>query len=151
MLCALSLTSCTKEADVKVVTITTGPSGPVCDHEILGEPFIPQLPLSGSGDRKLVLLNSRGLKTMAYTGSVNQLRAELECLEYETDRVNILRNGHVSDINRIGFASQLLIENEWLVAMYHPNNFPDHFIIYNVITEEWFRYDHSDQDIYLQG
>ena len=96
-------------------------------------------------------MNTPGLRAMAYTGNINTLRNELACYGYSSRTVNILKTGHKSDINQIGFAPQLLVEDEWIVAMFHPNNFPDHFIIYNVNTKEWFRYDHSEAGIYLQG
>ena len=108
-----------------------------------------QLPINGSGSEKLVINNTDALRTMAYTGNTSALRNEYRC-RYDVRSVNVLRTGHESDINNIGFAGQLQIE-DWIFAMYHPNNFPDHFIVYNVNTQEWFRYDHSDESIYLQS
>ena len=108
-----------------------------------------QLPINGSGSEKLVIDNTDALRTMAYTGNTSPLRNEYRC-RYDVRSVNVLRTGHASDINNIGFAGQLQIE-DWIFAMYHPNNFPDHFIVYNVNTQEWFRYDHSDESIYLQS
>ena len=154
--------SCTKEDPVQV-------TGEAVVDEMTGElMFVPpgsdsnaciitetisdwtiQLPINGSGSEKLVINNTDALRTMAYTGNTSALRNEYRC-RYEVMSVNVLRTGHESDINNIGFAGQLQIE-DWIFAMYHPNNFPDHFIVYNVNTQEWFRYDHSDEDIYLQS
>ena len=153
---------CAKEADVEVVrhvvvdpdtgmdmTVIPGSDPNACIITETLSDWTIQLPINGSGSEKLVINNTDALRTMAYTGNTSPLRNEYRC-RYEVRSVNILRTGHASDINNIGFAGQLQIE-DWIFAMYHPNNFPDHFIVYNVNTQEWFRYDHSDESIYLQS
>jgi len=144
---------CTKTTPVEELLEFPEPTSEVsCIDEIqIIDNWTIEVPLQSSGSNKLFLRNTTGLRTMAYTGNTNTLRNELECYGYSARSVNILKTGHKSDINQIGFAPQLLIEDEWIVAMFHPNNFPDHFIVYNVNTKEWFRYDHSDRDIYIQG
>ena len=157
-----SLIGCTKEADVEVVrhvvvdpatgmdmTVIPGSDPNACIITETLSDWTIQLPINGSGSEKLVINNTDALRTMAYTGATGALRAEVRC-RYEVQNVNILRTGHESDINSIGFAGQLQIE-DWIFAMYHPVHFADHFIVYNVNTQEWFRYDHSDEDIYLQS
>ncbi len=165
MLCFLSLISCKKEElpDIsgtftacellpqgeKCVEGTNAGADETCEVTNILSPWTLQFPIRGSGDNKLTLKNTEALRTMARDGNTRPLRNEIRCL-YETSNVNILRRGHKSDINRIGFASQLLVEN-WIIAMYHPNNYPDHFIVYNVDTKQCFRLDHSDEYIYLEG
>ena len=120
----------------------------VCDPELLS-PWVIQLSIDGSGDNKLIIKNTNALRTMAYTGAVGPLDTELSC-NYSTSRGGPLRLGHKSDVNRIGFASQLKVEH-YIIAMYHPNNYPDHFIIYNLNNQEWWRYDHSSEEVWLSG
>ena len=147
----LLLIGCGKPEVQDVTLDTPDPVTNCIDDIVIEDGWTIQVPLQSSGSDKLIFRNTPGLRAMAYTGNINTLRNELACYGYSSRTVNILKTGHKSDINQIGFAPQLLIEGEWIVAMYHPNNFPDHFIIYNIDTKEWFRYDHSEQEIYLQG
>ena len=154
--------SCTKEADVEVVrhvvvdpatgmdmTVIPGSDPNACVLTQTLSDWTIQLPINGSGSEKLVINNTDALRTMARSGATGALRAEVRC-RYEVQNVNILRTGHASDINNIGFAGQLQIE-DWIFSMFHPVHYDDHFLVYNVNTREWFRYDHSEESIYLQS
>ncbi len=104
------------------------------------------LPIDGSGSEKVIIRHTPALRTMARTGNINPLKEELG-----GSRNDILNTGHKSDINRIGFAPQLHVEH-YIIAMYHPNNYPDHFIIYNIDTKEWTRYEEGNSPtVYLSG
>ena len=121
----------------------------MCDDPETLSDWTIRFPIEGSGGEELIVKNTQALRTMAYTGSIGDLRNQLGC-DYNVSSVNVLKTGHKSDINLIGFASQLQVE-EYIFAMYHPVNFPDHFIVYNTLTKEWWRYDHSDEATYLKG
>ena len=128
--------SCSKPEDIGT------PSGSVIDENGVTvqvfSSWTEVLPINGSGDDKIILRHTEALRTMARTGAISYLEDELS--KHDTERVNILKTGHQSDFNRIGFAPQLRVEN-YIIAMYHPNHYPDHFIVYNIDTKEWTRWE----------
>ena len=99
---------------------------------------------------KIIIEHTEALRKMARTGNINDLQKQL--CKWGTGRVSTLKTGHKSDINNIGFAPQLRVEN-YIIAMYHPNNYPDHFIIYNIDTKDWERWEENGTNprIYLTG
>ena len=105
--------------------------------------WILQLPIDGSGSEKVILLHTPALRTMARSGNVNPLREEMDARGYNTSTGGPLRRGHVSDYNNIGFAQQLQVEH-YIIAMYHPDNYPDHFIVYNLNDESWTRWEEGN-------
>ena len=86
----------------------------------------------------LVLRNTQGLRTMAYTGSHQTLSDEL-C---NIDTAGSIPAGLADDPEGDGYAGQRRYEN-YIIAMYHPSTYPDHFITYNVNDGSWVRWDHS--------
>jgi len=148
------LTSCTKPTAENGESITeiieeknSGPLNEPCITTETLSTWSIILPINGSGSDKIILNNTQALRTMAYFGNVRPLQNEIRC-RHSARRVTILKgDNHKSDFQRVGFASQLLIEEEWVVSMYHPTpEYPDNFIVYNINTKEWFRYDHSEED-----
>ena len=95
------------------------------------------------GVNKIIIEHTDALRTMARTGNINPLQKQL--CNWSTSRVSILQTGHISDINNVGFAPQLRVEN-YIIAMYHPNNYPDHFIIYNIDTKAWVRWEENGKN-----
>ena len=144
---AVLVKSCSKSDDA--IHETTPTDGDPCVATEVLSNWMIQLPIRQSGSDKLIILNTQALRTLAYTGQTGPLQREVRC-RYITKNVNILQTGHASDVNDVGFAGQLQIE-DWIFAMYHPVNYPDHFIVYNVDTKEWFRYDHSQEEAISQG
>ena len=150
LLILLLFLACSKDAmlpDGKdpITEITTA----LCDDPDTLSDQIWDLDLDGGN--KVILRHTQALRTMARTGNINPLKAEL--CNYSTKTTRHLKTGHISDINRIGFAPQLEIEGKWIVAMYHPNNYPDHFIIYNLDTKDWERWEENGTNprIYSKG
>ena len=137
MLLSLSLTSCSKPEPLGG-TIDPVDNGIIkCATSTVRSGWTLTLPVNNSGMIKLILKHTDALRTMARTGNVTALQDEL--CNYETQRgVRILTDQ--GDINRIGFAPQLRVEN-YVIAMYHPNNYPDHFIVYNIDDGSWTRYE----------
>lgn len=107
--------------------------------------------------RTVMEFDTEALRTLAYSGGTVQLREELRCM-YDTEYVNLLElpqsatsDPHPSDTENVGFAGELRIE-DWVFSMYHPTqDYPDNFIVININTQEWFRYDHSREEIILQS
>lgn len=148
LLALVALVSCNKPDEL--VTFPQIIKGVECQvtQELSG--WSLSLPIDGSGDNKVLLKHTEALRTMARTGNTRPLNNEL-CNYMTQNGVNVLKTGHKSDINRIGFATQLRVEH-YIIAMYHPNNYPDHFIIYDELTKEWWRYaEGNSPEIYLQG
>ena len=81
------------------------------------------------------LTNTPGLRTMALSGSHHELRLEVN----GTNGGNI-PNDICDDPEKDGFASRRTYGN-WVVAMYHPTTYPDHFITYNANTGCWIRWE----------
>ncbi len=140
------MASCSKDPITEYVPIK-GSEVSCGTQEVLSD-FIWDLELEG-GD-KIIIQHTQSLRKMARTGNVNDLQKQL--CKWNTGRTGYLKTGHKSDINNIGFASQLVVEN-YIIAMYHPNNYPDHFIIYNMDTKEWVRWEENGTNprIYLEG
>ncbi len=125
-----------------------------CNNSKIISTWIELLPINNSGSDKVTLRHTEALRTMARTGGITALRDEL--CKHSPTSVNILKRGHKSDINNIGFAPQLLVEH-YIIAMYHPNHYPDHFIVYDTLTKEWTRWEEGKNSeagfptVYLTG
>ena len=150
ILSSLILTQCekdevTNDRDGTRTSITKD----VCDSPSTLSDHTWELDLEGGN--KLILRHTRALRTMARTGSVNDLMSEL--CRVKTKRTGILRTGNAADVNNIGYASQLEIENRWVISMFHPNNYPDHFLIYDKVSEDWERWEENGTSprIYIKG
>ena len=81
------------------------------------------------------LTNTEGLRQMALTGSHFILKQELN----STSGGNI-PSGLCDDMEKDGYAGRRTYGN-WVVAMYHPTTYPDHFITYNANTGCWIRWE----------
>ena len=81
------------------------------------------------------LTNTPGLRTMALSGSHRDLRLEVN----GTNGGNV-PNDICDDPEKDGLASRRTYGN-WVVAMYHPTTYPDHFITYNANTGCWIRWE----------
>ena len=139
----MAVPSCSKETGNFGTPNITNEEQPMVDT-ISG--WTLALAIDGSGHDKIILRHTQALRTMARTGSITDLRKEIG-----GKRNDILRTGHKSDINNIGFAPQLHVEH-YIIAMYHPNNYPDHFIVYNINTKDWTRYEEGGSPtVYLTG
>ena len=79
-----------------------------------------------------------GLERMALTGSHSILMDEL----ISSPGGNIPRD-LCDDPEKDGYASRRTYGN-WVIAMYHPTTYPDHFITYNAITGCWIRWELND-------
>ncbi len=157
MLLLSSLTSCKPDDEVliivetkEVVESSTAEPGAVCMITEDLSDWFRLWAIGGSGFEKFRLDHTEALKTMARTGDITHLDDELRCL-YSVKRVTTLRTGGPGDINNIGFAPQTLYANQYIVAMYHPNNYPDHFVVYDTVSGDWWRFEEStlDQGPYL--
>ena len=103
------------------------------------------------GGNKIIMRHTSAVRRMARSGNPNDLRKQL--CNYKWKPTSFLKTGHLSDINRIGFAPQTEFEGRWIIAMYHPNNYPDHFIIYDKTTKDWVRWEENGRNprIYSKG
>ena len=149
LLALVLLARCSKE---NMETIDSVDLMEVCSvtPRIIGSNWVLPLAIDGSGHDKVILRHTQALRTMARRGNTTPLYNEL-CEYNRENGVQVLKTGHKSDINRIGFATQLRVEH-YIIAMYHPNNYPDHFIIYNELTKDWTRYaEGNSPEVYLTG
>lgn len=87
----------------------------------------------------LILRHTPGLEQMAITGSHSLLNFEL-CGE---GRPATIPSGLEDDPEGDGYAGQLQY-GDYILAMYHPITYPDHFITYNTKDGSWIRWDLSD-------
>ena len=114
----------------------------ICNDPATLSDFTWELDLEG-GD-KIILRHTQALRTMARSGNVNDLMREL--CNVKTKRTSILKRGNRPDRNNIGYASQLEVQNRYVISMFHPNNYPDHFLIYDKVTEDWERWEENGTD-----
>ena len=84
-----------------------------------------------------VLRHTPGLETMALSGNVNPLDDEWCNIGTRTRRIP---NNLDDDPEGDGYASQLVLF-DYIIAMYHPTTYPDHFITYNWKDGSWIRWD----------
>ena len=117
----------------------TNPSAHCEQFEILSDFIWDDMDLGG-GD-KIIMTHTTAVRRMARTGAPGDLRKQL--CNYKWKPTSYLKTGHKSDINNIGFATQTEFEGRWIIAMYHPNNYPDHFIIYDKDTKDWVRWEEN--------
>ena len=154
MLVLMLVASCTKEdlgTPDQFTTVIDETGRQVTDRHETFSNWTIGLPIAGSGSEKVWLTHTAALRRMARTGAVGDLQDEMRDRGYSTGNGGPLRTGHASDINRVGFASQLQVEH-YIIAMYHPNNYPDHFIVYNLNDESWTRWEEGNHPmIYLQS
>ena len=114
----------------KPETTICGDGSPSCNISEWGEGF-------DLGDGQF-LTNTPGLRTMALSGSHRDLRLEVN----GTNGGNV-PNDICDDPEKDGLASRRTYGN-WVVAMYHPTTYPDHFITYNSNTGCWIRWELND-------
>ncbi len=96
----------------------------------------------------IFLRDTEGLRSMALSGNHTLLNRELDGIG--TANKSIPR-GLADDPEGDGYAPQRVYK-DYIVAMYHPSTYPDHFITYNWKTGAWIRWDLSDgPDIFRQS
>ena len=143
ILSSLILTQCEKDEVMSGRDGTrTSITKDVCDSPSTLSDHTWELDLEG-GD-KIILRHTQALRTMARSGNVNDLMREL--CNVKTKRTSILKRGNRPDRNNIGYASQLEVQNRYVISMFHPNNYPDHFLIYDKVTEDWERWEENGTD-----
>ena len=126
------LTQCEKDLDTTGTDITIPVAkctddSPSCGISEWGEGF--------DLEDGQFLTDTPGLRRMALSGSHSQLRLDVN----GTNGGNI-PNDICDDPEKDGFASRRTYGN-WVVAMYHPTTYPDHFITYNSNTGCWIRWE----------
>ena len=72
---------------------------------------------------------------MAVTGATGPLQDEIG-----GERGGQIPGGLGDDPEGDGYASRLTVDG-YIIAMYHPNTYPDHFIVYHIDTGNYWRYD----------
>ena len=82
-----------------------------------------------------MLTNTEGLRQMALSGSHSILKQEIDGVNGGT-----ISEGLCDDPEEDGYAPKRTYGN-WVVAMYHPTTWPDHFITYNINTRCWIRWE----------
>ena len=87
----------------------------------------------------LVLRHTKGLESMALSGSHGRLSQEF-C---DIEELNSIPSGLLDDPEGDGYASQRQYGN-YIIAMYHPSTYRDHFITYNVVDGSWIRWELGD-------
>ena len=132
LLLSMTLIQCEKDQDItdRGTTIPVAEctdDSPSCGISEWGEGF-------DLGDGQF-LTNTEGLRRMALSGSHSQLRLEIN----GTNGGNV-PNDLCDDPEKDGLASRRTYGN-WVVAMYHPTTYPDHFITYNANTGCWIRWE----------
>ena len=135
LLLSMTLIQCEKDQDItdRGTTIPVAKctdDSPSCGITEWGEGF-------DLGDGQF-LTNTPGLRTMALSGSHRDLRLEVN----GTNGGNV-PNDICDDPEKDGLASRRTYGN-WVVAMYHPTTYPDHFITYNSNTGCWIRWELND-------
>ena len=88
----------------------------------------------------LTLRHTEGLRSMALSGSHGRLDQEF-CGIAESARIP---SGLEDDPEQDGYATQAKY-GDYIIAMYHPSTFPDHFITYNTIDGSWIRWELGDR------
>ena len=132
MLLSLSLTSCKKD------DINTSDC-------IRYEGITPLNDWSFYVGDSLTILNTSGLRSMAYSGSHTLLQDELCRVGVSPEKR--IPSGLGDDFEEVSYASQVQY-GRWVIAMYHPTReYPDNFITYNVDDGSWVRWDHSEGPI----
>ena len=160
MLVLMLVASCTKQdlgTPDQFTTVIDETGRQVTDRHETFSNWTIGLPIAGSGSEKVILTHTQALRTMARSGNVSPLREEMRERGYETstggDRLpnDTSIDPHESDINNVGFASELQVEH-YLIAMFHFDNYPDHFIVINLNDNSWTRYAEGNHPmIYLQS
>ena len=84
----------------------------------------------------LTLRHTKGLESMALSGSHGRLDQEF-CGIAESASIPA---GLGDDPEKDGYATQAQY-GDYIIAMYHPSTYPDHFITYNVNDGSWIRWD----------
>ena len=84
------------------------------------------------------LTNTPGLRRMALTGDHSLLRQELN-----STAGGSIPSDLCDDHEKDGLAGRRTY-GDWVVAMYHPTTYPDHFITYNRHTGCWIRWELND-------
>ncbi len=158
MLFSFGMASCTKE-EIEIIkvgvckdangVIIDCPTNESCGTQILLSDHIWEMSLD-NGD-KIIMQHTEAVRKMARTGNTNDLHKQM--CNWNPKPTSFLKTGHKSDINRIGFAPQLEVGMRYIIAMYHPNNYPDHFIIYDKETKDWTRWEENGRNprIYSKG
>lgn len=85
------------------------------------------------------LRHTPGLRNMALSGSHGILNSELCGIGVPRQ----IPPGLEDDPEGDGYAGQLQY-HDYIIAMYHPTTYPDHFITYNTIDGSWIRWDLSE-------
>ena len=88
----------------------------------------------------LLLKHTAGLRSMALSGSVQLLNQEFCGAGGSSQRIP---GGLDDDPEQDGYATQINIGN-YVIAMYHPSTYPDHFITYNYTNGDWVRWELGD-------
>ena len=80
--------------------------------------------------------HTQGLRTMARSGNTAVLDSEWCGLGNYSKKIP---NGLEDDPEGDGYAGQIVL-GDYIVAMYHPRTWPDHFITYNHTNGTWIRW-----------
>ena len=88
-----------------------------------------------------ILMDTDGLRSMALSGDTGTLNKEFcKTGKYDKRIPPGLDDAPLDGRRHEGYASQIVLGN-YIVAMYHPTFFRDHFITYNHTDGSWIRWD----------